>query len=131
MSDETNRKVLVIDDDPAILETLGLALSVQNFEVTQANNGMAGVDAARQAKFGLVITDMKMPGMSGLETLAALKQIDPTLPVIVVTGFASGRTESECKNLGAFEFIRKPFALEELFSSIDRALKGKGQGLAA
>jgi DNA-binding NtrC family response regulator len=117
------RKVLIIDDDPAILETLELVLSQQDLEVTKADSGMAAVEAVKKDYFTIAITDFKMPGMNGLDTLVALKKIAPLLPVIVITGFATEYTASECARLGAFGFIRKPFRLDDLFALVNRALQ--------
>jgi DNA-binding NtrC family response regulator len=123
MSSECKGRILVIDDDEAILETLEDALSIDGFEVTTTDRGASAVEAARQGGFNLAITDLKMPGMSGLETLAALRDVQPSLPVIVMTGFASGGTTSECTKLGAFGLLRKPFKLEELLRVIRHALE--------
>ncbi|MEO7161891.1 MAG: response regulator [Bdellovibrionia bacterium] len=123
MMNAPKRKVLVIDDDPAILETLELVLSQQDLEVTKADSGMAAVEAAKRGSFDIAITDFKMPGMNGLDTLAALKKIAPLLPVIVITGFATENTASEFKRLGAFGLIRKPFALDDLFAVVNKALQ--------
>jgi two-component system response regulator PilR (NtrC family) len=121
---EGRRRVLVVDDDRDILDTLEVALNMQDLDVVTADCGANAVEVARRGGLDVAITDLKMPGMSGLETLAALKRIQPSLPVIVVTGFASGGTVRECTRLGAFGFIRKPFKLEELFAIVGRALDG-------
>ena len=115
-------RILVIDDDDALLDTLSLALSSEHFEVTTASNGLAALDALRRDGFDVAITDLKMPGMSGVETLQALKRNNPSLPVIVITGFASPGTTSSCETLGAFGLLLKPFSLAELFSVVDRAV---------
>jgi DNA-binding NtrC family response regulator len=123
MSNECKGRILVVDDDEAILETLEDALSIGGFEVITADRGASAVEAARREDFSLAITDLKMPGMSGLETLAALRDVQPSLPVLVMTGFASGGTASECKKLGALGILRKPFKLEELFRVVRHALE--------
>ncbi len=123
MSNECKGRILVVDDDEAILETLEDALSIGGFEVITADRGASAVEAARRGGFSLAITDLKMPGMSGLETLAALRDVQPSLPVVVMTGFASGGTASECTKLGALGILRKPFKLEELFRVVRHALE--------
>ena len=116
-------KVLVIDDDLAVLEALKLTLGLEGFDVVDAESGDVAVATAKTDAFDVAITDLTMPGMSGLETLAALRQIDPTLPVIVASGFLTEEIAAECLRLGALAYIRKPFDLEDLFSLVQRALQ--------
>jgi DNA-binding NtrC family response regulator len=115
-------KVLVIDDDLAVLEALKLVLVLEGFDVVEAESGDVAVATARTDAFDVAITDLRMPGMSGLETLAALRQIDPTLPVIIASGFLAEEVAAECLTLGALAYIRKPFDLEDLLSLVQRAL---------
>jgi DNA-binding NtrC family response regulator len=117
-----SRRVLLVDDDPDILDTLEYAIGSEGFEVVKASSGEAAIEAARRGAFGAAVTDLKMPGMSGLETMAVLKTLQPALPVVVITGFATGETLDECRRLGACGFIRKPFKLEELLGLIHGAL---------
>ena len=116
-------KVLVIDDDLAVLEALKLTLGLEGFDVFDAESGDVAVATAKTDAFDVAITDLTMPGMSGLETLAALRQIDPTLPVIVASGFLTEEVAAECLRLGALAYIRKPFDLDDLFSLVQRALQ--------
>lgn len=116
-------RLLVIDDDPAVLEALKLVLVLEGFDVVEAESGDVAVAVARTDAFDVAITDLKMPGMSGLETLTALKQIDPSLPVIIASGFLSEEVAVECSSLGALAYIRKPFDLEDLLSLVERALR--------
>ncbi len=115
-------KVLVIDDDMAVLDALKLVLVLEGFDVVEAESGNVAVATAKADTFDVAITDLMMPGMSGLETLAALKQIDPTLPVIIASGFLTEEVAAECLNLGALAYIRKPFDIEDLLTLVQRAL---------
>jgi DNA-binding NtrC family response regulator len=122
MSGERGR-LLVIDDEEDIREMLSFVLSRDGFAVTLADSGQAAIDLVQGGRsFDVAITDMKMPGMDGMETLAALKKVDPTIEVIVVTGYASEQTAAECIKLGAYGYLRKPFELDDLRALIDRAL---------
>lgn len=125
-------KVLVIDDDLAVLEALKLVLVLEGFDVVEAESGEDAVTTAKTDAFDVAITDLMMPGMSGLETLAALKQIDATLPVIMASGFLTEEVAAECMSLGALAYIRKPFDVEALLSLVQRALheRGGAHGLA-
>jgi len=115
-------KILVIDDDPAVLDALNLVLRQEGFDVVSAENGGAAVAFAKNAAFDVAITDLKMPGMSGMETLAELRQIAPRLPVIIASGFVTDDVAAECMSLGALGYIRKPFEVGELLSWVQRAL---------
>ena len=116
-------KLLVIDDDPGVLEAMKLLLVMEGFDVVDAESGAVAVAAARTDAFDVAITDLKMPGMSGMETLAGLRQIDPSLPVIIASGFLAEGVVAECLSLGAFACIRKPFDLEDLLALVQRALR--------
>lgn len=116
-------RVLVIDDDPGVLEALTLFLDMEGFDVVEAESGAVAVAAARTAAFDVAITDLRMPGMGGMETLAALRQIDPSLPVIIASGFLAEGVVAECLSLGALACIRKPFELDDLVALVQRALR--------
>ncbi|WP_437644050.1 response regulator [Sorangium sp. So ce362] len=92
-------------------------------EVATAESGEAAVEQAKRGAFDLAITDLRMPGMGGDETVAALKRIHPSLPVIVVTGFASDDAAVRCSKEGAFRIISKPVQLEDLLRLMEAALR--------
>jgi DNA-binding NtrC family response regulator len=117
------RRVLIIDDEPAIRESLDTFLSWEGYEVATAESGEAAVEQAKREAFDLAITDLRMPGMGGDETVAALKRINPSLPVIVVTGFASDEAAVRCSKEGAFRIISKPVQLEDLLRLMEAALR--------
>ena len=119
-------RVLVIDDDPGVLEALALLLAMEGFDVVEAESGAVAVAAARTDAFDIAITDLRMPGMSGTETLVALRQIHPSLPVIIASGFLAEGVVAECLRLGALACIRKPFDLEDLLALVQRALRERG-----
>lgn len=120
------RRVLVIDDELEIRETLDTFLSWEGYEVVTAESGEAAVERAKEAPFHLAITDLRMSGMNGAETVGALKRIRPGIAVIVVTGYASDEAAVRCWAEGAFQIIRKPFQLEELLLVVEAALRDAG-----
>jgi len=115
-------RLLVIDDEEDLREMLEFILTSEGFEVATVDGGLAALDLARTRRFDLAITDMKMPGMNGIETLTALKELDASMEVIVATGYASEQTAAECMKRGAYGYLRKPFELDDLRALIDRAL---------
>jgi DNA-binding NtrC family response regulator len=123
-------RLLVIDDEEDVREMLEFILSAEGFDVSTVDGGMAAVELARVRRFDLAITDMRMPGMNGIETLVALKQRDPSIEVLVVTGYASEQTAAECIRLGAYGYLRKPFEIAELRPLIDGALARRAAAAA-
>jgi CheY-like chemotaxis protein len=120
-------KLLLIDDEEDLLDVLGFELEAAGIGVTPVTNGAAGVEAARRARFDIVVTDLKMPGMNGLETTKALRQLDPGLPVILVTGYA---WNPPMDTDGILRVLMKPFRLEQILDAISHALATTG-GTAA
>jgi DNA-binding NtrC family response regulator len=127
----TRGRLLVIDDEEDVREMLEFILSAEGFDVATVDGGLAAIELARVRSFDLAITDMRMPGMNGIETLVALKQRDPSMEVVVVTGYASEQTAAECIRLGAYGYLRKPFEIAELRPLIDGALARRAAGAAA
>ncbi|WP_437538566.1 response regulator [Sorangium sp. So ce726] len=119
----SKRRVLVIDDEPAIRETLDTFLSFEGYEVATAASGEAAVEQVKGEPFDLVITDLRMPGMGGDETLAALKRIHPNVPVIVVTAYASDEAATRCSKEGALWIVRKPVELDDLLRLVKAAVR--------
>ncbi|HLL55576.1 MAG TPA: response regulator [Myxococcaceae bacterium] len=115
--------VLVIDDEQGMRDMLSYLLTQEGFQVTTAESGAAAVEAARVQKFDLAITDLRMPGIDGMDTVSALKAIDPEIEVVVGTGYASVETAVECMKRGAYDYIRKPYDIRELKLLLDRALE--------
>jgi len=118
--------VLVVDDEPDMRKMLAYDLSQEGYEVFTAEDGYAALEAVRKRKFDLVITDLKMPGMDGVETVAALKSIEPETEIIVATAYATVETAVECMRRGAFDYIRKPYNLDEMRMLVERVLVPDG-----
>lgn len=115
-------RILVVDDEEDLRDMLAFLLEGDGFEVETADGGLSALAVARRRRFDLAVTDMKMPGMNGIETLAALKEVDPSIEVVVLTGYASEQTAAECLRRGAYGYLRKPFELDDLRVLIHRAL---------
>ena len=113
--------VLVIDDESGILDTLRILLKKEGFEPTTAQGGKAGLDQLRNGPFDIVLTDVRMPQVSGLDLLQAVREQDPVTPVILMTAQASLQTAIGAVNAGAFYYIQKPFANDELIAILRRA----------
>ena len=125
--------ILIVDDDPNILiSTRSLLESVGHACVT-AGNGQEALERVRQNGPDLIITDMRLPDMNGLSLVRELKKVEPALPVILITAYASSESAVESVKRGVFEYLVKPFQADELLATIKRALGATmgGTGAAA
>lgn len=115
--------ILLVDDEERLRLTLGKMLRAQGFVVREADSGTAAVAALTQEPAEIVILDLKMPGMSGAETLKALKDRDPDLEVIILTGHASLDDAAAIMQLGGTEYLLKPCPFDELLTKIEAAVE--------
>ena len=117
-------KILIVDDEPDMLKLLSMILREKtSYEITTTNNPIEAKELAKQGGFDLVISDLKMPGLDGMEIIDAVKKIDEDIPVIIITAYASVESASEAIQKGGFDFITKPFRKEQILFTIDKALK--------
>ena len=117
-------KILIVDDEPDMLKLLSMILREKtSYEITTTNNPIEAKELAKQGGFDLVISDLKMPGLDGMEIIDAVRKIDEDIPVIIITAFASVESASEAIQKGGFDFITKPFRKEQILFTIDKALK--------
>ena len=118
-------KILIIDDDKSIRQTLSNYLKKKNYEIFSAENAFKGFDAVKAYHPDLIISDIRMPGMSGLELLEKIKEFDPHVNVIILTAYDDMQSTIKAMQIGAYDFIEKPLELERLKTSIKRALENK------
>ncbi len=121
MTQRSAPTVLVIDDEAGILETLRILLKNEGFTPITALGGKAGLDALETSSPDIVLSDIRMPTISGIEVLAAVKARDPQLPVVLMTAQASMQSAIQAVNEGAFYYIQKPFRNDELVAILRRA----------
>ena len=113
--------ILIVDDESGILDTLRILLRKEGFEVTTAQGGKAGLEQIRSGNHDIVLTDVRMPQVSGLDILQVAREQDSMTPVILMTAQASLQTAIAAVNAGAFYYIQKPFSNDELLAIIRRA----------
>ena len=118
-------KILVIDDNDSIRETLTNLLTRLNYSVLSASNGRMGIDIAKKEQPDLIISDLRMPQMDGLEVLEELQKYDPQICVIIITAHDDMLTTVQAMQKGAYDFIEKPIEIERLKISIKRTLQNK------
>jgi CheY-like chemotaxis protein len=131
-------KILVVDDDRAILATVDLLLKKAGHQVTTASDGRAGIRLCQNERFDLLIVDIFMPDMDGLETISQVHQVHPDLPVIVISGYQFGGTGEKRPDflhmataLGAVHGLPKPFRPAELIAAVNTCLDRRKGGAAS
>ncbi len=118
-----NGRILVVDDEDSIREYLSMMLEREGYEVVSSADGKKAAKKTSSETFDVIITDIQLPGMTGIELLSSLRDGNPTVPVIIVTGHASQESAIEALNLGAFYYLLKPVSNEELKQVVRNALE--------
>lgn len=117
------QRILVIDDDESVRDLLDTFFKDQGFDVTTAANGKEGLELLKKESFDLFIVDLIMPEMGGIDLLRAVSNLNIDTPSIVITAFATVNTAIEAMKLGAFDYVTKPFSLDELLIIVTRCLE--------
>ena len=117
-----NCRLLIIDDEAVIRDGLKRVLEGESFVVETCSSGFHAIEIMQQREFDLIITDLKMPGMSGMEVLKNVRTLQPDIPVILITGYASVDTAVEAMKNGASDYISKPFGPDIILEKVQKAL---------
>jgi DNA-binding NtrC family response regulator len=117
--------VLLIDDETEYLETLMKRLKKRNLRVNGVSSGEAALELLREVPVDVVVLDVRMPGMDGIQTLREIKKINPLVQVIMLTGHANVEVAIQGMELGAFDYLMKPANMDELLYKIQDAHKAK------
>jgi two-component system response regulator AtoC len=120
-----NHRLLIIEDEEIMRVTVKDSLEANGYEVQACENGSDGVNAFKEDAFSMVITDIRLPDMSGIDILKIIKEKDKSIPVITMTAFGTIKDAVEAMKLGAFDYITKPFSLDEFNLIVSRALEVK------
>jgi signal transduction histidine kinase len=128
---EKNPIVLVIDDEEAMRDSCSMILTKDGFRAETAENGQIGLEKMKELKPDVALIDLKMPGLSGFDVLEKIKDIDPQIIPIVITGYATVESAVEAMKKGAYDFLPKPFTPEELRIIIKRALERRRLAIEA
>lgn len=114
--------ILIVDDEPSILQSLGGLLADEGFEVIEATNGYEALKIIDAESPDLVLLDIWMPGIDGIETLKEIKKSHHILPVIIISGHGTIETAVRATKLGAYNFIEKPLSIDKVIVTINNAL---------
>jgi nitrogen regulation protein NR(I) len=121
MTMDSKPKILLIEDDENIASSLQLVLGSEGLHVVVEGRGDSGLARAREETFDVVITDLKLPGLNGLELVQQLHRAQPHLPIILMTAHGTSEIAIEATKLGAYEYVVKPFEMEELIALVEQA----------
>lgn len=116
-------KILIVDDENRFRKTLGKLLTARSLEVRDAANGEEALELIAKQEPDIILLDVKMPGMSGIKALAEIKRDHPNVEVLVLSGHASVDTAKEIIELGGFDYLLKPYSIDDLLVKIDAALE--------
>jgi DNA-binding NtrC family response regulator len=117
-----SKTLLIVDDDHTNCRLIQAIFGAEGMEVLVAHDGQSGIDLARSASPDILLLDLRMPGLDGLEVLARLKQEIPALPVVMLTSSKDVKTAVRATQLGAFDYLTKPFVNDEVVAVVQRAL---------
>jgi DNA-binding NtrC family response regulator len=117
----TSDRVLLVDDEESFVETLAKRLNARGLSVETSSSGEDAVARAERRAFDVIVLDLAMPGMDGIETLKRLRKADPDLQIILLTGHGSIEKAVEATKLGAMDFLQKPTSLSDLLELIREA----------
>lgn len=123
MTEVRQIRALVVDDEPSLLLTLAANLELAGFEVVDVSDPRVALEAVRREDFDLVLSDIKMPGMDGVQLYREIRRLDAEIPVVLMTAFALETLVEEAIQEGVYTIVAKPFDLDELIVSLGRAAR--------
>jgi DNA-binding NtrC family response regulator len=122
-----SRRVLVVDDDEVVGHSINRVLTGQGYQVREAVSGMEALEALGHQRYDMVFTDIRMPGMDGLDMAARMKKSYPEMPVVVITGYGTEASEKQANDLGAAAFLRKPLSPDTIIGQAERVLRERDE----
>jgi len=117
------KKALVIDDEQIVLDSVSKILTDEQYDVDSSLSGREGLNQAIGKEYDIVLTDIRMPDIGGMKVLRDIKRAKPSLPVVMITGYASVKSAVQAMKLGAADYIEKPFTPDQLLKSVISALE--------
>jgi two-component system response regulator HydG len=123
MEVSTRRSILVVDDDFSHRTMLKTLLSGWEYGVSEADDGQAAIDMVQERPYDLILMDIRMVKVSGLTALAAIKEINPSIPVLIMTAYSSINTAIDAMKKGAYEYLTKPLDFDELRLKMEQAME--------
>lgn len=117
------KKIIIIDDEPSVCDILKKLFTKEGYKVTAETDAEKGMDAVKKEKPDCLLLDIKMPKVDGIDLLAKIKKFDPSIIVIMITGYGTLESAMESMKLGAFDYITKPFDMDYIKSLVMKSLE--------
>jgi DNA-binding response OmpR family regulator len=118
-------KVLLVDDEQEFVQTLADRLAIRDLQTSTAHNGQEALSQVKQDEPDVIVLDLKMPGLHGIDVLKRVKEAYPNVEIIILTGHGSQKDEETARSLGAYDYLKKPTDVETLVSRIQGAFRRK------
>ena len=118
-----SERILIVDDEGGMRRLLGRILTREGYDTTTAANGVEALRLVANERFDLVVTDIKMPEMDGLQLLQEIREFEPSLPVIVITAYGTIENAVQALRAGAYDYIAKPFEADEIKLTVAKVLE--------
>lgn len=126
-----SRKVLVVDDDSVVGQSINRVLTEQGYKVREATSGLEALEELGHQHYDMVFTDLRMPGMDGLDMASRMKKYHPEMPIVVITGYGTEASELKARELGVAAFLHKPLSPEMIIDNAERVLRERDETLEA
>src|SRR3989344_5968191 len=120
---EATQTILMVDDDPEVLRTLEKIMKRKGYQTIPFSNPLLALETMRTRRPDLILTDLKMPEMDGIQFMQEAKKIHPSVPVVLITAYATVDTAVSAIQLGGFDHVRKPFEISRIYAVIEKALE--------
>ena len=118
-------KILALDDEKIVLESVSRILEEENYQVKTCRNGEEALETLKEGGFDILITDLKMPGMDGLQAMESMLEIDPDLSIIMFTAYSTVDSAVKAMKMGAVDYIRKPFTPDQLTDLVTKIMNDR------
>jgi signal transduction histidine kinase len=126
-----NQKILVVDDEISICEGIQRALSLEGYHVDSAYDGNSGLEKLKGGEYSLALIDVMLPGINGIDLITSIHAIDPDIVCIIITGYATVELAVQAIKQGAYDFLTKPFSIDELIHAVNQGLEHRRLSLEA
>jgi DNA-binding NtrC family response regulator len=123
--EKINGKILVLDDEQIVLDSVSRILEEENYKVRTAQKGSDALEILKEGGFDIFITDLKMPGMDGLQAMESISEIDPDISMIMFTAYSTVDSAVKAMKLGAVDYIRKPFTPDQLTELVNKSMSDR------
>src|SRR4030065_677525 len=123
--DDQRHRILVVDDDPEMCGMLSDVLKEEGFSVLTTNDSLETLKILKKEEFDVIVTDLKMKGLKGLDLLDEAKKVAPLTPVIIITAFGTIASAIKAMKMGAYDYITKPFQMDEFVLTVKKALENR------